>query len=92
MEHNRNSFNQTHFNQAQMNHLAKRLARLKSTLPQTGPLTEQERQLRQSIDIVNQLINENTHRPESVRLLRKILRERAEVQWVKRRDENSLSG
>lgn len=80
------------FNHTQLDQLAKRLARLKNTLPPAGPLTEQERQLHQSINIVNQLINENAHRPESVRLLRKILRERAEVQWVRGRDENSLSG
>lgn len=87
MDNHRDKLNREH-----LAYLAKRLEKIKKLPSQTGQLTEQERQLRQSIDIVNQLINENAHRPESIRLLRKILRERAEVQWVRRRDENSLSG
>lgn len=51
-----------------------------------------EQQLRQSLEIMNQLINENAHRPESIQLLRKILRERSQLQRVNRNDETSLSG
>jgi hypothetical protein len=51
-----------------------------------------EQQLRQSLEIMNQLINENAHRPESIQLLRKILRERSQLQRVNRKDETSLSG
>jgi hypothetical protein len=53
---------------------------------------QREQQLRQSLEIMNQLINENAHRPESIQLLRKILRERSQLQKVSRDDETSLSG
>lgn len=84
--------NQKKLYQEHLQFVGKRLEQIKSAYRKTGQLSEQERQLRQSIDIVNQLINENAHRPDSIHLLRKILRERAEVQWVRQRDENSLSG
>jgi hypothetical protein len=87
MENNEKKLYQEH-----LNFVGKRLEQIKNTYRKTGQLTEQEIALRQSIDIVNQLINENAHRPDSIRLLRKILRERAEVQWVRQRNENSLSG
>ncbi len=84
--------NRKKLHQEHLYFVGKRLEQIKNSYRKTGQLTEQERQLRQSIDIVNQLINENAHRPDSIRLLRKILRERAEVQWVRQRGENSLSG
>ena len=84
--------NRKKLHQEHLHYVGKRLEQIKNSYRKTGQLTEQERQLRQSIDIVNQLINENAHRPDSIRLLRKILRERAEVQWIRRRGENSLSG
>ena len=75
------------------NFLTQRLEQLK-TKPELNPqqIIERDRQLRQSMDIVNELINMNSHRPESVRLLRKILRERAELQIVRERDKTRLSG
>lgn len=51
-----------------------------------------ERQLRQSLEILNLLINENAHRPDAIHLLRKTLQDRAKTQFLKQRDQNSLSG
>ncbi len=70
----------------------RRLAWLKGVKKETVLQVHRENQLRQSIEIMNQLINENAHRPESIQLLRKILRERAELQVLRGADENSLSG
>lgn len=69
-----------------------RLSWLKENKSEALLNVHRERQLRQSLDIMNQLLNENTHRPESIQLLRKILRERAELQVVNTHDETSLSG
>lgn len=72
--------------------IAHRLKRIRES--NVGDLLKlhQERQLRQSLDIMNELLNENAHRPESIHLLRKILRERAALQVVRTHDETSLSG
>lgn len=51
-----------------------------------------EQRLTQSIALVNRLLNEQSHRPDAVRLLRQILRERAISQAIKNWDENNLSG
>lgn len=51
-----------------------------------------EQRLTQSISLVNRLLNEQSHRPDAVRLLRQILRERAISQAIKNWDENNLSG
>lgn len=72
--------------------VARRLALLKETPSEDLLKLHRERQLRQSLDIMNQLVNENAHRPESIHLLRKILRERTELQVVLDNDETSLSG
>ncbi len=73
-------------------HVIRQLAWIReNSTPETLQL-HRERQLRQSLDIMNQLINENAHRPESIHLLRKILRERAELQVIRHDDETSLSG
>lgn len=72
--------------------VAHRLTLLKEGKSEALLKLHRERQLRQSWDIMNQLINENVHRPESIHLLRKILRERAELQVVRTNDETSLSG
>jgi hypothetical protein len=45
-----------------------------------------------SIQLLNQLLNEQSHRPDAVRLLREILRERAIHQEIKNWDANSLFG
>lgn len=45
-----------------------------------------------SIQLVNQILNEKSHRPDAVRLLREILRERAIYQKIKNWDSNSLFG
>ncbi|WP_373533488.1 hypothetical protein [Vampirovibrio sp.] len=70
----------------------RRLAWLREHNPDALLNVHREQQLRQSLEIMNQLINENAHRPESIQLLRKILRERAELQMVRHDDKNSLSG
>ncbi len=72
--------------------VARRLTLLKESKSEELLKLHRARQLRQSLDIMNQLINENAHRPESIHLLRKILRERAELQVVRTNDETSLSG
>jgi hypothetical protein len=68
--------------------IQQRLAKLK----EPAPATEMARQLLQSLDILNQLLNENAHRPDATRLLRNILQERAEKHPLQTLDENSLSG
>lgn len=70
----------------------RRLAWLRENKHEESLKLHRERQTRQSLEIMNQLINENAHRPESIQLLRKILRERAELQIIRRDDEISLSG
>jgi hypothetical protein len=72
--------------------LLRRLANIKFSGNTHSASAEQALQLRQSLNIVNQLLNENAHRPDATRLLRKILQERAETHKIKTRDENSLSG
>lgn len=68
--------------------IQQRLAKLK----EPASSTEMARQLRQSVDILNQLINHNAHRPDATRLLRNILQERAKKHALQTLDENSLSG
>lgn len=60
--------------------------------PQQALSLHRARQLQQSLDIMNQLVNEHAHRPESVRLLRQILRQRSEEQATQGRSEISQSG
>ena len=45
-----------------------------------------------SVQLVNRLFNEQSHRPDAVRLLREILRERAIRQEIRNWDANSLFG
>jgi hypothetical protein len=68
--------------------IQQRLAKLK----EPAPSAEMARQLRQSVDILNRLLNENAHRPDATRLLRNILQERAEKHALQTLHENSLSG
>jgi hypothetical protein len=59
----------------------------------TRPVTHSApERLSMSIQLLNQLLNEQGHRPDAVRLLREILRERAIHQEIKNWDANSLFG
>jgi hypothetical protein len=73
-------------------HKPARIQQRLGKLKEPAQATEMARQLLQSLDILNQLLNENTHRPDATRLLRNILQERAEKHPLQVLDENSLSG
>ena len=48
--------------------------------------------LKLSVQLVNQLLNERSHRPDAVRLLREIIRERAISHPIKAWDAGNLFG
>ena len=58
----------------------------------TGLQHPEPQRLKLSVQMVNQLLNERSHRPDAVRLLREIIRERAISHPIKAWDATNLFG